>query len=84
MHDLAAAIVTSYSNLIEPRVILYGKAPVSDVSGSWLDPNGDLHRRYRAVQPCLYLIRPDGYIGFRSPTVDREALLGYLDEILVA
>jgi len=84
LHDLAAAIVTSYSNLIKPRVILYGKAPESEVGGSWLDPNGDLHRRYGAVQPCLYLIRPDGYIGFRSPTVDREALLGYLEEIIVA
>ncbi len=30
-----------------------------------LDPENEAHKFYGASAPCLYLIRPDGYIGFR-------------------
>src|SRR5262249_29382584 len=29
-----------------------------------LDPKGELHHRYGARNACLYVVRPDGYIGF--------------------
>ena len=31
-----------------------------------------------AEQECLYLVRPDGFIGWRSQPVDLEALLAHL------
>jgi 2-polyprenyl-6-methoxyphenol hydroxylase-like FAD-dependent oxidoreductase len=37
-----------------------------------------LHQRYGADAPCLYLIRPDGYIGFRSLPARSAYLREYL------
>lgn len=31
-----------------------------------LDPLGASHARYGAESECLYLIRPDGYVGYRA------------------
>jgi len=43
------------------------------------DPQGALRERYRADSPCLYLIRPDGYIAYRSRRWD--GLGDYLDRV---
>ena len=43
-------------------------------SGVLLDTEAAAHHRYQADLPTLYLIRPDGYIGFRSRPADRSAL----------
>jgi len=54
-----------------------GAGPVNIV----YDPEGALHRRYGAAEGRMYLIRPDGYIGFRGGSSDLEALLGHLDRM---
>jgi hypothetical protein len=43
-----------------------------------IDPAGALHSRYGASSECLYLIRPDGHIGFRCQPADEEALASHL------
>jgi 2-polyprenyl-6-methoxyphenol hydroxylase-like FAD-dependent oxidoreductase len=48
-----------------------------------LDPKSYLHRRYGAGSECLYLIRPDGYVGFRSQPAMWKALEEHLSMILV-
>jgi 2-polyprenyl-6-methoxyphenol hydroxylase-like FAD-dependent oxidoreductase len=54
------------------------------VNGDGLrDPDGALHRRYHADSPVLYLVRPDGYLGFVSRPADGDALLGFLDDLFV-
>jgi 2-polyprenyl-6-methoxyphenol hydroxylase-like FAD-dependent oxidoreductase len=45
------------------------------------DPSGAVHRRYGAGSECLYLVRPDGYIGFRCQPAAWEAIAGHLDGI---
>lgn len=45
------------------------------------DPTGALRHRYGADHPCLYLIRPDGYVGYRSHTPDLASLERYLGRI---
>jgi 2-polyprenyl-6-methoxyphenol hydroxylase-like FAD-dependent oxidoreductase len=48
-----------------------------------LDPRAALHRRYGAGSECLYVIRPDGYVGFRGLPATWEALEAYLGKLLV-
>ena len=49
--------------------------------GVLLDTEGAAHHRYQADLPQLYLIRPDGYIGFRSRPANQTALTDYLTRI---
>jgi 2-polyprenyl-6-methoxyphenol hydroxylase-like FAD-dependent oxidoreductase len=46
-----------------------------------LSESGTLHKQYGANAESLYLIRPDGYIGFRSQPVAAEPLLEYLSHL---
>jgi 2-polyprenyl-6-methoxyphenol hydroxylase-like FAD-dependent oxidoreductase len=46
-----------------------------------LDPERSLHYRYGAETECLYLIRPDGYVGYRSEPATASALHDYLGRI---
>jgi hypothetical protein len=48
-----------------------------------LDPRGELHHRYGARSACLYVVRPDGYIGFRSQPPDADALRSYFTRIFL-
>ena len=49
--------------------------------GVLLDTEGAAHHRYQSDLPTLYLIRPDGYIGFRSRPADQSTLTTYLTRI---
>lgn len=48
------------------------------------DPAGALHRRFGARSACVYLVRPDGYVAYRSQPADEEKLLAYLASVLVS
>ncbi len=53
-------------------------------SGSVLpDPARTLHARYGAAAECLYLVRPDGYVGYRAQPADAKKLARYLGRVLV-
>ena len=47
----------------------------------WIDPAGRLHARYAASGPSVYLIRPDGHVGFRGRPPSADAVLAYFDRI---
>jgi hypothetical protein len=47
------------------------------------DHRGEAHSRYGARLPCLYLIRPDGYIGWRGRSGDSQFLLAYLSRLYI-
>lgn len=48
------------------------------------DDGLELEQRYGARTECLYLIRPDLYVGFRSQPADGRELAAYLDTLLLA
>jgi 2-polyprenyl-6-methoxyphenol hydroxylase-like FAD-dependent oxidoreductase len=48
-----------------------------------LDAEGSLHARYGAGAECAYLIRPDGYVGYRSMPADDDGLRQYLSRVFV-
>jgi len=50
-------------------------------SGVLLDAEGAAHHRYQADRACLYLVRPDNYVGFVSRPPDQAALTTYLGRI---
>ncbi len=61
------------------------KPPGLDWDGAVVsDPAGSLHHRFGARAECLYLVRPDGYVAYRSQPADEEKLLAYLATVLVA
>ena len=43
-----------------------------------LDHDGALHDTYGAGAECTYVIRPDGYIGFRSQPIDLDRLFDHM------
>jgi hypothetical protein len=72
---------------IQPLLIINGQQPLAERnwSGTVLfDPEGLLHQRYKAKKQTLYLVRPDGYIGFRSQSITQENLFSYLESIFQA
>ena len=42
-----------------------------------------MHRRYGAGSECLYLVRPDGYVGFRSQPAEWKPLEEHIASLLV-
>jgi hypothetical protein len=47
-----------------------------------LDPDGELERRFAASTECVYLVRPDLYIGYRSQPADADKLVEHLARTL--
>lgn len=48
------------------------------------DPDGALHQRYGAAHSAIFLLRPDGYVGFRSQPAEPGPLFDYLDRLLLS
>ena len=47
------------------------------------DPDFTLHTAFGARSECLYLVRPDGFVGYRSQPAGLEGLLGHLARLFV-
>lgn len=72
-----------YGDLIETVLINMTELPF-DIEGQISvvqDDDGELHQRYGAHSHCIYLIRPDGYIGYRSQPAKLELFLEYGDRL---
>ena len=69
---------------VATRVILPGeRAPAPALQGLALvaDVRKALHDRYGARSECLYVVRPDGHVAYRSQPADGDRLAEYLDTI---
>ena len=75
-----------YGKYVNAHIVVLGDGPPEEHyrdSFVLLDNQGLLHRRYGAESGCLYLIRPDGYVGYRCQPADAEKLLSYLELVFV-
>lgn len=82
LRDIAEMIADGFGALVAVHLIAADGAPLSQLPGqAIIDTQQSAHRAYGAVAPCLYLIRPDGYVGFRSLPPDRASLSGFLSRI---
>jgi len=77
---IVALIMRAHGRTIESHLVVCQEAARQELDGcdTLIDARGELHHRYGARVDCLYLIRPDGYVGFRSQPVEAEALESYL------
>lgn len=75
-------LVTEYEGLLEPHLIL-ARAPVQarPEAQVYVDDSGLAHERYGLKGAGCYLIRPDGYVAFRAPGPDLEAVRAYLQRM---
>ncbi len=47
-----------------------------------LDPDGEAHEKLAANKPCLIVVRPDWYIGFRTHFASYDQLTTYFSRVL--
>jgi len=68
-------------HIVVPRDAVPAELPPG--SSVLLDPESEVHRRYGARSECLFLIRPDKYVAYRSQPADGDKLLAYLKRIFL-
>ncbi|MGW0043348.1 FAD-dependent oxidoreductase [Rhodococcus sp. NPDC003348] len=77
--DLAAVTMDRYGPLVRCHVIVDPAAQIPDVSGIVLrDNDGRFAQTYGSRGGAGYLIRPDGYLGFRGSAVTAVRIDGIL------
>jgi FAD binding domain len=79
-------VLTDFRDLIDMCQIVRGTNRSGEQEGTakkLYDPDGSLARLYGLVDEGLVLVRPDGYIGFRSRSKEEERLCRYLQSLFL-
>nr|ASV46860.1 pentachlorophenol monooxygenase [uncultured bacterium] len=72
LESLACQLEEDYGpQLLRARVVVTGAAPGPC---SLADATGAAHRRFGAGAACVYLVRPDGYVGHRARPIEVKSL----------
>jgi 2-polyprenyl-6-methoxyphenol hydroxylase-like FAD-dependent oxidoreductase len=83
--DIARRVRERWDARVDPWIVVPRRSRPPELANTervLLDPKGAMHRRYGAGSECLYLVRPDGYVGFRSQPASWKALEEHLEMIL--
>lgn len=81
---LACRVRQLYADQISVYVIIDEDKPSREIRRAGFvlfDPSARLTKRYGCTAPGIFLLRPDGYIAFRSQEADSKRLLDYLSKI---
>jgi 2-polyprenyl-6-methoxyphenol hydroxylase-like FAD-dependent oxidoreductase len=78
--ELSVEIEVEWNELVRSRWVRPTDVPGPD--GGLIDHEGEAHHLYGARYECLYLVRPDGHVGFRSQPAEKRALREHLGRIL--
>jgi hypothetical protein len=78
-------IQRDYRSWVVPCLVRHAEGPATTRwEGPRLDDQGGrLHARFGADTHCLYLVRPDGYVGYRNRPADAGKLASYLRRLFV-
>jgi len=82
--EIEKSIATKYGESIDVHVILpfaKGRRVLPPYKSLIYDIDRQLHKTYGATSECIYLVRPDGYIGFRTQPASFEELDKYLQTV---
>ena len=85
LYDIAVAVHSEYGDYVDVNLISSEEEPTCELDfpgKRFSDPEYASHSRYGAGVPCLYLIRPDSYVGFRSQPPELEGVDQYFKKIL--
>ncbi|GCE29443.1 oxygenase [Dictyobacter alpinus] len=74
--DTIAVLVVSSSKLVVPSILEQQAEVIRDLEVT-------MHRRFGIMGNGVYLIRPDGYVGYRGQPVASDALFNYIEAFLV-
>lgn len=82
LEQYAGQLAGQFGHWLRPFLIVHRQPQTNlDSTQLLLDPAGNLHKRYGATHECLYLIRPDGFIGYRSQPILPEDLELYIASV---
>lgn len=77
--DLVSSVLLVSGSLLPSSAVTHGPA----IGQVFLDIAGTVHAQHAAREATIVLVRPDGYINFRSQPADGEALLKHLGTYLL-
>ncbi len=82
---IAAAVAKDHSLSVRTYLVLLAPEAVQPSKRNQptvlLDREHSVHEKYGALAPCMYLVRPDGYVGFRGGLEHVGDLITYLCRI---
>ncbi len=87
INKVVDAIKSEYGDWIRCNVVLSNKedsSKIHKVDSILVDGDASLHHRYGAAHSCLYLVRPDEYVAYRSQPIELSELTHYLQKIFSA
>ena len=88
LERLSASVTFLYGARLAIHLLLCGTPPVP-VHENWaakvvMDTEQYAHTKYGTLDAtCLYLVRPDGYIGFRGGLDEQARLVTYLKQVFI-
>lgn len=84
--SIAGDVARMYPGVVDAKVIVPDAARPAELPAALevvADPGARLHAGFEAAAECAFLIRPDGYIGFRCQPAEPGDVMGYLREVLI-
>jgi 2-polyprenyl-6-methoxyphenol hydroxylase-like FAD-dependent oxidoreductase len=78
--NVVAALRARYPGLVRGAVLSTDDGDLPE--GHVRDPAGSVRRTYGVASDTLFVIRPDGYVGFRGDDVHEQRAVDYLARLL--
>jgi 2-polyprenyl-6-methoxyphenol hydroxylase-like FAD-dependent oxidoreductase len=83
--SIVSTMKARFAGLIAPIVVTPRRVRPDGIESDVTvvhDADGELERAYAASTECLYLLRPDLYVAYRSQPADLGKLVAYLKSVL--